>query len=379
MIPSAYPFLGQEEIDAVTEVLTSGWLGTGPKTQQFEKALVDMIGCKHAIAVNSGTAALHLALAGFSIGHGDEVIVPSMTFCASVQAIVATGATPIFAEVEPATLCLSLTDVRRRISQKSRAIMPVHYGGQTCDLDELMKIADEFSLTIIEDAAHAFGSTFRGQQVGTIGHATCFSFDPIKTITCGEGGAITLQDDLVAKRIRSMRMLGMSLDGYQRYKRKGGSYEVLDEGYRYHMSDINAAIGLQQLKKFSTISVRRREIWRRYCDAFTDVNEIFVLDHDMQQVVPFHFVVRVLGGLRDALTAYLRDREIGVGIHYPPNHLQPFFYQESVRLPVTEEIFEQIMTLPLYPSMPDETIEFIIQTVKVGLKVVKEKPNVYHI
>jgi len=374
MMPTARPFIGEEETAAVAVVLSSHWLGSGPKTQQFETAIREMIGCEHVVAVSSGTAALHLALAGFGIGPGAEVIVPSQTFCASVQAILATGATPVFAEVDPATLCLDVEDVRARITLRTQAVMPVHYGGQPCAMDALMALATNYDLLVIEDAAHAFGSTYQGQPIGTIGHATCFSFDPIKTITCGEGGAVTLHDGDVAERIRRMRLLGMSTDGYARYKHRGGGYEVDCLGYRYHMSDINAAIGLAQLSKFAAIKRRRREIWQRYHTALATTPGIFVLHHDLAEVVPFHFVIRVLDGRRDELLAYMREQEIGVGIHYPPNHMQPFFQQPDVTLPTTEALYRQILTLPLYPAMTNADVDHVVTTLHAGHQAMHEAP-----
>lgn len=370
MIPSSRPYLDSKETDAVARVLKSGWLGSGPKTQQFEAALKEMIGAKNVLAVNTGTSALHLALLGFSIDPRDEVIVPSLTFCATIQAIIAVGAIPVFVEIDPNTLCIDVTDIRKNISKNSKAILPVHYGGQPCEMDEIMAISDEFNLIVVEDAAHAFGSFYKGKPIGTIGHVTCFSFDPIKNITCGEGGAVALEDDTVAEKIRKMRVLGMDKDGYLRYKIAGLGYEVISEGYRYHMSDINAAIGLEQLLKFKEIAKRRKVIWELYSNSLKDVKNILVLQHDIKQIVPFNFVVRILNGLRDELYTYLRKKEIGVGIHYPLNHLQPFFKGKLKSLPVTENVGKQILTLPLFPSMSDSDVYNIIQEVKKGLKVV---------
>lgn len=356
MMPTARPFVGDEEAVAVSAVLASGWLGTGPKTSEFESALQAAIGCTHAVAVSSGTAALQLALQAFDLGVDAEVLVPSLTFCSSVQAILAAGATPVFTEVDPATLCLDVADARRRVSPRTRAIMPVHYGGQPCAMDEVLLLAHDHELVVVEDAAHAFGSQYHGQAIGTIGHATCFSFDPIKTITCGEGGAITTNDESIATRLRSMRLLGMSSDGYSRYKRSSAVYQVEGPGYRYHMSDICASIGLAQLDKYPNIASRRRYIAHQYREQLAGLSSIACLQHDLEEAVPFNFVIRILNGRRDDLLAYLQERGIGAGVHYPPNHLQPYFAPYHSPLPCTEAAFTEILTIPLFPSLDDADV-----------------------
>ena len=376
MMPSARPFVNEEEAAAVAEVLSSGWLGCGPKTKQFEEALASFLGCPYVVAVNSGTAALQLSLESQGIGFQDEVIVPSFTFCASVQAINSTGAAPVFVDIDPETLCIDTGSIKNFITRRTKAIMPVHYGGHACDMNALLAIAELYDIVIVEDAAHAFGSTYQSRRLGSFGHFTCFSFDPIKNITCGEGGAVALHDATLAQKIRELRMLGMALDGYTRHKR-GGSCTVTGPGYRYHMSDINAAIGLQQLGKFTAIIERRRSIWNQYTEAFAQNDVISLLNHNLMETVPFHFVVRVHLDLRDDLLGYLRSQGIGAGIHYYPNHLQPFFKKQSVRLPVTERIVTEILTLPLYPSMTDADVEWVVTKVNEGIEGLLSVRNQY--
>ena len=245
MIPVHRPSLGPEELAAVSRVFDSRWLGMGAEVREFEQKLREYLRVKHVIAVGSGTAALHLALAAAGVGDGDEVIVPSLTFASSVQAIVAVGARPVFCEVEEATVNIDVGDARRRVTPRTKAVMPVHYAGEACDMAAIAALAGRHGLKIVEDAAHAFGSTCRGRKIGTFGDATCFSFDPIKNITCGEGGAIATDDDGIAARLLPMRNVGIDKDRWgRREARRPWAYEVVCEGYRYHMSNMNASMRL---------------------------------------------------------------------------------------------------------------------------------------
>src|SRR3989339_538560 len=251
MLPVSRPSTGKEELDAIEKVMKTGWLGLGSVVFDFENLLKEYLGVKNIIAVNTGTSAIHIALDAFGIKAGDEVVVPSMTFAATVQAILVTGATPVFCEVKADTLNLDIEDVKKRITSKTKAIIPVHYCGQACDMDALLAIAEPKGIKVIEDAAHAFGSGYKGKKIGSFGHAACFSFDPIKNLTCGEGGAVALNDDELAEKIRRKRILGIDKDTWHRYRNeRTWFYEVTDTGFRYHMSNINAAIGIEQFKKF---------------------------------------------------------------------------------------------------------------------------------
>jgi dTDP-4-amino-4,6-dideoxygalactose transaminase len=362
LMPTARPAVGEEELAAVSEVLASGWLGSGPKSRAFEEGVAQVLGAKHVVAVNNGTAAIHIALEVFGIGEGDEVIVPSLTFAACPQAVLATGARPVFAEIERNTICLDAGDVASRITPRTRAIMPVHYGGRACDMDSLVELAHANDVLVISDAAHAFGSTYHGKPVASYGDASTFSFDPIKTITCGEGGAVVVQDEEIAKRLRRLRILGIDSEGHARATSvRFHGQVVVDRGFRYHLSDINAAIGLEQLKKYEVMRDRRRGILARYLVALSDVDGAAVLDVDVEAVVPFHFVIRVLDDRRDAVLASLREAGIAAGVHYPPNHLQPFFegLATDKPLPATEEVAGQILTLPLYPALTDQEVDFV--------------------
>lgn len=360
------PSLGSEEGAAVGRVLESRWLGMGPRTMEFEERVREFLGAGNVIAVNSGTSALHIALDSIGIGPGDEVIVPSLTFVASIQAIANLGAEPVFCDVERNTLNLNLDDLVAKITFRTRAIMPVHYGGVPCDMDKLLQIADEKKLRVIEDAAHAFGSKYKGRMVGSFGDITCFSFDPIKNITCGEGGAVVTNNAEIAEIIRVKRMLGIDNDTWTRYEgRRNYMYEVRTNGYRYHMSDMNAAVGLVQLEKAGIFKARKQNIVARYDDFFKDIAELRLLDRGLPEVFPFFYVVRVLGGRRDELIADLNSKGILTGVHYIPNHLQPYFekFAVPISLPETEKAFNEILTLPLYVEMSDDDVEYVIRSV----------------
>lgn len=364
MIPVQRPYIGQEELDTLAAVFDTRWLGMGAVTEEFEGKLREFLGVKHVIAVNTGTSALHIALDGLDLQPGDEVIVPSLTFVASVQAILAVGACPVFCDVYPDTLNMDIADVLGRVTARTKAVMPVHYGGLACEIDDLLPSAREKSIWIVEDAAHAFGSTYKGRNVGTLGDVTCFSFDPVKNITCCEGGAVATDNDEVAARIIPKRILGIDNDTWSRMRqRRNWFYHVLTQGYRYHMSNVNAAIGLQQLNRLEEFKTRKQDIVRRYDEAFRGVRELVLIKHNLDETFPFFYVVRVTNKRRDALMKYLRGRDIRTGVHYVPNHLQPLFSESRVPLPVTEELYEEIVTLPLYFEMTDTDVEMVIEEV----------------
>lgn len=363
MIPLSRPSIGSEELEAVGAVMKTGWLGMGQATYAFERELREYLGAKHIVAVNSGTSALHLALDGFDVGAGDEVIVPSLTFAACVQVITALGAKPVFCEVNEDDLLMDIEDVKRRITSKTKAIMPVHYGGKPCNMNALLKLAERHHLTIIEDAAHAFGSAYQGRKIGSFGHAACFSFDPIKVMTCGEGGAIALSDDQIAEKIRRKRVLGIDKDTWHRYQEeKSWFYEITTQGYRYHMSDINAAIGLTQLKKIEQFIGRRKAICNRYNTALDGLKGVHLFKID-DGVVPSAYVIRV-PRRRDEMIEFLKTRGISSGVYYIANHTQPFFKQFAAdALPRTTRLCQEILTLPIYSEMTDHEVRAVIDGV----------------
>ena len=353
------PSLGAEELRAVESVFQSGWLGLGRVTRDFEEALERYLGCRHAVAVNSGTSALHIALSAFDIGPGTEVIVPSITFAASVQAILATGAVPVFCDVDARTGLADLADVERRITPRTRALMPVHLYGGVCDVDAWLALAERHGCWVIEDAAHAFGSSHRGRRIGSFGHATCFSFDPIKTITCGEGGAVALGDGGRADVIRRRRALGIETEAGA-----AGHREVVSEGFRYHLSNLSAAIGLAQLAKVDDFIRRRRAICHAYEAAFRALRHVRIPVVGWDAVAPHIYVVRVDPLRRAGFTAALLQAGVETGLHYVANHVQPYFRRHATApLPVAERFWQEIVTLPLHCALSDADVRTVIAAV----------------
>ena len=365
LIPISKPSLGNKELNAIKSIFDSGWLGMGETTYNFEEKIKSYIGAKNVIATNTGTNAIHLALDSYAIKEGDEVIVPSMTYAASIQAILATMAIPVFCESKENNLSIDLQDVKGRITDKTKAIMPVHYCGQSSDMDELLDIADSRNIIIIEDAAHAFASKYKGKYLGSIGHATCFSFDPIKTITCGEGGAIATNNDKVADIMRKKRILGIDKETWSRYKKKRQlTYDVTEKGYRYHMPNFCAAIGVAQLEKLEIFIKRRQEICIQYDKNFKNLKTIKILKIDYQESVPFIYILRIKNNLRHKFIEHLKHNNVDTGIHYIPNHYHTYFKQfVKEPLPITEKLGEQIVTIPLFVDMTKDEIETVINAV----------------
>jgi perosamine synthetase len=364
MIPPLQPSLGEEELNSLRGVLHSHWLGRGNACDRFEQTLAGYLSMKHVLAVHTGTAALHLALAALDLRPDDEVLVPSLTFTSVVQAVVLAGARPVFCEVDPETLNIDVADARRQVTPRTRVFLAVHGGGQACDLAAVRALAHEYNLRVVEDAAQAFGSSYAGRLIGSTGDITCFSFDPVKNITCGDGGAIATNDDELAQRILPLRNVGIDRDSWKYVvSRKTWAYSVVTAGYRYNMSDLNAAIGLVQFDKRDAFRRRKLEIVRRYETEFRDVPAIRLPQRNWDETFPFSFVIRVCNGRRNELMNHLREREIGTLVHYPPNHLQPAFKAWHRPLPVTEQLYDEVLTLPLYVEMTDADVARVIAEV----------------
>lgn len=346
--------LGAEEVAAVTDVLLNdGYLGMGKYVRDFEGRLRDYLNRKHVICVNSGTAALHLALMALGLKKKDEVLVQSLTFVSCFQAISAAGAVPVACEIIPETCTIDLKDAQRRLTKNTKAIMPVHYASRVGELDEIFKFAKKNNLRVIEDAAHAFGTVYKGKKIGSFGDISCFSFDGIKNITCGEGGAVVTDDDKIAEFIMDARLLGVKKDTAKRYQGlRSWEFDVTHHGYRYHMSNIFAAIGLAQLKRLEKeFKPMRQELAKYYHDALKGIPGIILFPDDYKEILPHIFPIRVLGKKRDALRQCLWDNNIECGVHYCPNHLLTLFASKSLKLPVTELVYRQLLTLPLHPDL----------------------------
>ena len=365
MIPVSKPSIGFEELNAIRPVFDSGWLGMGAITYEFEEKIKEYIGAKCVISTNTGTSAIHLALDSYGLKKGDEVIVPSMTYAASIQAILSTEATPVFCESRTKDLSIDIQDVKNRITKRTKAIIPVHYCGQSCDMNELLDIAESNDIIIIEDAAHAFGSKYKDEYLGSFGHATCFSFDPIKVITCGEGGAILTNNDKIAEIMRNKRILGIDKETWFRYKgKRQWSYDVTEKGYRYHMPNFSAAIGIAQLEKIETFIERRREICIKYDEYFKKLKTVNILKIDYKETVPFIYIIRIKNNLRQRFIEHLKRDNVDTGIHYLPNHFHAYFKQfVKEPLPNTEKLGEQIVTIPLFVDMSDEQVKIVIDSI----------------
>jgi perosamine synthetase len=366
MIQVFKPSLGDEELAAVKLALESGWIGLGPKTEEFEQKFAAYVGAKYVIGLNSGTAALHLAMMGYNFGPLDEVIVPALTFVSTVHAIRYVGATPVFADVREDTLCLDVDDVARKITPRTRAVVPVHYGGHPCDMDELHALTDPRGILVIEDAAHAAGAEYKGRRVGSISQATCFSFHAVKNLTMGEGGAIATNDARVNATARKLRWVGINKDTWSRsadLRTYGWYYEVEEIGFKCHLSDIPASIGIVQLQKLDRSNDRRRQLRQQYNEALADVPWLTTpIARDYILHASHNYVIKT--NYRDRLNLYLKEKGIATGVHYMPAHLHPVYRTDSTRLPVTDVVWRRLLTLPLYPDLTDQDIRGIVAAVK---------------
>jgi len=362
--------IGTLEQEAVREVLERGFLGMGTETQAFERELAAYIGGEiQVVCTNTGTAALQLALQACDIGAGDEVLAPSLTFVATFQAISATGATPVACEVQESTGLLDLEDAQRRITARTKAIMPVHYASAMGDLDAVYDFGETHALRVVEDAAHAFGCTYKERRIGSFSEVSCFSFDGIKNITSGEGGAIVSHNPEIIRRIQDARLLGVEKDTEKRYQRqRSWDFDVIEQGWRYHMSDIMAAIGRVQLRRFEPeFRPRRVALARAYRESLSSLPDVRFFEAEIGAVVPHIQPVRILEGKRDRVRQALLDDGIETGIHYKPNHLLSKYGGGKVSLPVTERLYSEILTLPLHPDLSGEDVETVVDVVKRAL------------
>ena len=345
--------ISQSEKEAVMTVLDAEFLGMGQDVEEFEKSLSTFFG-RNAVCVSTGTAALQLALQAIGVGVGDEVLVQSLTYVASFQAISATGAKPVACDIDPDRFCIDLLDAEKRITPNTKAIMPVHYCGGVGVLSEVYSFAKNHGLRVIEDAAHAFGSEYKGQKVGSFGDIACFSFDGIKNITSGEGGCVVSNDEKVIEKIRDARLLGVEKDTEKRFAgERSWDFDVTSQGWRYHMSNIMAAIGVVQLSNFQIAADKRCNLARRYVERLSDCPELKLIPLNYDDVVPHIFVIELCGTItRENIRKALNSKNIQTGIHYKPNHWLTYYKDEAIRpLVVTDSIFEKLLTLPLHADL----------------------------
>ncbi len=357
------PSMTEEEVNAVAEVLRSGWIGLGPKTAEFEKKFAAYVGTKHAVAVNSCTAALDLALKLLDVNHGHEVIVPTMTFVSTAHCVAYRLATPVFVDVDPHTLCMDMEDVRRKITGRTRAIIPVHYAGRPVDLDALKEIAGD--IPIIEDCAHATGARYKGQHVGSTTDIGCFSFQAVKNLAMGDGGALTLNDDLWQQRCKRLRWLGIDKGTWDRTaadKSYWWQYAVEEVGLKCHLNDIAAAIGLVQLRRLQDLNGKRKEIARRYTEAFSKFDFLETPVEDDATFQSAWHIYCLKAPQRDDLCTHMAERGIATGVHYTPIHLYSC-YGNKPQLPQAESLFTRIVSLPMFPDISDSEIEQVIDGV----------------
>lgn len=358
--------LSSAEKQAVMGVLDREFLGMGAEVQRFEQALTEFFG-RPAVCVVNGTAALQLAVQACGIGAGDEVLVPSLTYVASFQAISATGAKPVACDINPESCVLDWRDAEQRITSQTKAIMPVHYSGGVGDTEGIYALAGRHGLRVIEDAAHAFGTTYEGKRVGSFGDMACFSFDGIKNITSGEGGCVVTSDPAVLRKLQDARLLGVEKDTEQRYTgKRSWEFDVTAQGWRYHMSNIMAAIGLAQLKRFPEMAATRQRLARQYDELLRNHPRIRPLPRDYDTVVPHIYVVRIVGmSDRKALQARLLEQGIQTGIHYQPNHVLSIYHDSAAfPLPMTDKVFPELLTLPLHPDVTVEDVELVCAQLK---------------
>ncbi|MDP3791578.1 MAG: DegT/DnrJ/EryC1/StrS family aminotransferase [Candidatus Omnitrophota bacterium] len=359
--------VGDLEKKALGRVIDDSYLGMGKYVNEFEKALEGYVGGGKVICVNSGTAALHLALRGIGLVPGDEVLVQSLTFVGCFQAITAVGARPVPCEIMPETCTIDLRDAGKRLTKRTRAIMPVHYAGWPGNLDEVYKFAKKNGLRVVEDAAHAFGTVYSDKKIGSFGDVVCFSFDGIKNITSGEGGAVVTNDPTVIRFVMDARLLGIHKDTEKRYKgQRSWEFNVFHQGYRYHMSNLFAAIGITQLARFEKeFKPCRQELAKRYCSELGDLSGISLFPCDYDKVVPHIFPIKVKKDKRDSLRQHLIDSGIECGIHYYPNHLLKYYEKGNVHLPITEKMHSELLSIPLHPDVTKKDQAYIVKRIKV--------------
>jgi len=368
-IPYSRQNIDQEDIDAVLDVLKSDWLTTGPKIEEFEETIAQYVGAKYAVAVSSGTAALHCAMYAAEISDGDEVIVSPMTFAATSNAILYMGAKPIFSDVLYGNLLLDPSLIEEKITLKTKAIIAIDYAGQPCDYNALKVIADKHGLILIADACHSLGAKYKEKKVGSLADLNIFSFHPVKPITTGEGGMITTDNQKFACKMKQFRNHGISSDHRQRTEKGSWFYEMIDLGFNYRITDFQCALGISQLKKNDEYITRRNEIAKKYNEELSNLNEILILEQNCDLFNAYHlYVIRILNQKRNQIFKDLRESGVGANVHYIPVHLHPFYQNKlNTRLgmcPVAEKAYEEILSLPIYSLMKNSDVDRVINKLR---------------
>ena len=373
-LPYCRPYFDDEELNRVADVLKSGWWTKGSVTREFEKVFAEYVGAKYAVAVNSCTAAMHIALVAKGIGEGDEVISTPMTFCSTINTIVHTGAKPVLVDIDSKTGLIDIDKIEAAITEKTKAIVPVHYAGQSCDMDKINAIAEKYGLFVLEDCAHALSTEYKGRKIGSMGNACAYSFYVTKNISTAEGGMLTTDDEELYEKASVLSLHGMSKNAWSRYGTKGDwKYEVCDPGFKYNLTDIAAALGIAQMNKLDEMQAIRTLYAEMYNKAFDEIDGItYLKDNGLGKNSAHLYVIQIdkdkFNIDRDAFIELLKDYNIGTSVHFIPICMHPYYINnfgyKKGDFPATEKMFEGIISLPLYPSMSREDVMYVIEAVR---------------
>lgn len=374
-LPFSRPSIGDAEINKVVTCLKSGWITTGALAKEFEDKFCALTSAGQAIALNSATAGMHLTLSALNINEGDEIITPSLTFASTVNMIALRGATPVFVDVDYGTLNINSDLIEEKITPRTKAIIPVHFAGAPVDMDKINQLARKYNLVVIEDAAHAVGTYYKGIHAGGFGNIAIFSFHPIKNITTGEGGMITTSDESLAKKIRLLRFHGIERDAWKRYGKGGNpAYDISEPGYKYNLPDMLAALGLAQYERLSELNLRRSHLAALYNKKLHGVSGI-----DLPQVTAYEhthawhlYIIKILALSRDVFMEKLAEYNIGYGLHFPPTHSLKYIQEKYPvnidSLKETEQVAGKIISLPLFPDMQDADVQYVCEAIKEIVK-----------
>ncbi|MBA7506954.1 UDP-4-amino-4-deoxy-L-arabinose--oxoglutarate aminotransferase [subsurface metagenome] len=381
-LPYGHQSIDEKEINEVIDSLKSNWITTGPKMRSFEENFKKYIGSKFAVAVNSGTAALHISTSSINIKPGDEVITTPLTFVASANCVVYRGGTPIFADIKKNTYNIDPEEVKSKITSKTKALIPVHFAGQPCDMDEISEIAKENDLIVIEDAAHAIDAKYKGKKIGTLSDLTIFSFHPVKNMTTAEGGMVTTNDDNLYEKLLMFRTHGISKDAQKRFGKSGGYYYDMQYlGFRYNLSELHASLGIHQLAKLESFQKRRREVVKIYNKELKNIEELSIpfVKKDVKHSWHLYVIQLNLEKLRvdrDYIFKALREENIGVNVHYIPVHYHSYYQNKfglkKGILPNVERLYPRLLTIPLFHSMSDDDVYDVINALEKILKYYKK-------
>jgi len=378
-IPYGTQWIDEDDINEVVKVLKSDWITTGPKIKEFEDALCSYIGCRHCVAVNSGTSALDIAVQALELPKDSEVITTPFTFVATSNAILYSGLKPVFADICSDTFNIDPEDIRRKITKDTKAIIYVDYAGQPCDIKAIREIADEFDLYLIEDACHAIGAEYEGKKVGNFADLTIFSFHPVKHITTGEGGAVVMDDEELYEKLSLLRNHGIDKDAQDRYGPNASwAYDMKYLGRNYRITDFQAALGVSQLKKLDGFIDKRNELALRYQEIFGDIDGITlpVIKGNVRHVLHLYTILLDESIDRDEFFKYMRSANIGVNLHYIPVYRHSYYVEnfsfEPEEFPMTEDVFKRIITLPLFPRMSEQQVEYVVTSISQAIEYLKK-------